>query len=318
MQVIATMPQLNHIELLEAKETQIESSGSWLIASLPWRTKRDDGNVADRSADPYFFGSATCCKHLFHSEASEDARYVQLVPDKTLCEGVCLPISVEVWIRSNRERQCEPMAARQNKLASLLTLALCLLAVACSRSRYRAAADLQSNALIRSRQVDNRWVTPNRDVEPARQSRMNLSMNLDCPAKPPDDPAASPWMYCPDGHRNTKYWQQIPDAGRIENWQWLDSLPRRDDGSVLLNQKTAIDLALLHSRDYQTQYEAVYLTALNLTGNQFEFQTQWNGGAGLGYTATGADLGNNRLLQFPIGSGFNAILLAVVKSRRTS
>ncbi len=122
-------------------------------------------------------------------------------------------------------------------------------------------------------------------------------MNLDCPAKPPDDPAASPWMYCPDGHRNTKYWQQIPDAGRIENWKWLDSLPRRDDGSVLLNQKTAIDLALLHSRDYQTQYEAVYLTALNLTGNQFEFQTQWNGGTGLGYTATGADLGNNRLLQ---------------------
>lgn len=197
------------------------------------------------------------------------------------------------------------MSARMHKVTLLLLAILSLHLSACTRSKYRAAADRQSVQLISSRNTDYRWSMPSRPVEPAPDSRMSIPANLDCAPKPPDDPAAQPLMYCPDGHKNEKYWKKIPDAQSIESPRWLDSLPRQADGSVRLDQQTAIDLALLHSRDYQSQYESVYLTALSLTGNEFEFQTQWNGGTGTQYTATGKDLGNNKLLAVSDRLGFN-------------
>lgn len=133
---------------------------------------------------------------------------------------------------------------------------------------------------------------------------MGLASDLDCSPKPPDDPAAAPLMHFPDGHRNTKYWLKIPTADRIESPAWLEHLPRGDDGQIRLTHELALDLALLHSRDYQTQFESVYLSALTLTGNEFEFATQWSGGTGTQYTATGADLGGNRLLQTTDRLGF--------------
>ena len=182
---------------------------------------------------------------------------------------------------------------------------LCLLFLAgyafeilgCTRSQYRASADKKSYSLIASRIVDPRWSLPNRTVEPRQQSRMGLPADLDCSPKPPDDPAAAPLMNFPDGHRNTKYWSKIPTASQIESPVWLDHLPRGEDGQIRLTQPLALDLALLHSRDYQTQFESVYLSALTLTGNEFEFATQWSGGTGTQYTATGSDLGGNRLLE---------------------
>lgn len=177
----------------------------------------------------------------------------------------------------------------------LITCVVSLLG--CSRSQYRASADKKSYSLIASRLVDPRWTLPTRTVEPVQQSRLGLPANLDCAPKPPDDPAASPLMNFPDGHRNTKYWSKIPTANQIESPAWLDHLPRGPDGQIKLTQELAVDLALLHSRDYQTQFESVYLSALTLTGNEFEFATQWTGGTGAQYTATGADFGGNRLLQ---------------------
>ncbi len=174
----------------------------------------------------------------------------------------------------------------------------------CTRSQYRAAADNKSYSLIASRIVDPRWDLPNRTVEPRQQSRMGLSSDLDCSPKPPDDPAVVPLMHFPDGHRNTEYWSKIPTASQIESPAWLDHLPRDQDGQIRLTQELALDLALLHSRDYQTQFESVYLSALTLTGNEFEFATQWSGGVGTQYTATGSDLGGNRLLQTTDRLGF--------------
>ncbi|MFO0382292.1 MAG: hypothetical protein ACK506_11390, partial [Pirellula sp.] len=149
-----------------------------------------------------------------------------------------------------------------------MTLAVMVIVVfltlGCSRAKYRAAADRQSNGLIRSRLTDPRWELPRRSVEPTSSSRMSVDANLDCPPKPPDDPAAKPLMDCPDGHDNTKYWSKIPGSHRIESPAWLDALPRQPDGSVRVSQQTAIDLALLHSRDYQSQVESVYLNALFL------------------------------------------------------
>ncbi len=202
-------------------------------------------------------------------------------------------------------RKAETPQRIQVPCSCLLLLAGFLIAIlGCTRSQYRAAADKKSYSLIASRLVDPRWSLPTRTVEPKQQSRMGLTSDLDCSPKPPDDPAAAPLMHFPDGHRNTKYWSKIPTADRIESPAWLDHLPRGDDGQIRLTQELALDLALLHSRDYQTQFESVYLSALTLTGNEFEFATQWSGGTGTQYTATGADLGGNRLLQTTDRLGF--------------
>ncbi len=195
-------------------------------------------------------------------------------------------------------------------LKVIITILILFAFSGCSRSHYRQSADRSSYQLIRSRLIDPRWRLPTRPVEPRSQSRMALTSNLDCSPKPPDDAAAKRYMDCPDGHNNTKYWDKIATADGIESPAWLDVLPRNEDGEVTLTKELAIELGLLHSRDYQTQFENVYLSALTLTGNEFEFSTQWSGGAGTQYSATGADLGDNRLLQVFDRLGFRRNLAA--------
>ena len=114
----------------------------------------------------------------------------------------------------------------------LFILALAFLP-SCSRSQYRASADKKSYSLIASRLVDARWTLPTRNVEPLQQSRLGLSSDLDCAPKPPDDPAAMPLMNFPDGHRNTKYWSKIPTANQVESPDWLNYLPRGEDGKSI-------------------------------------------------------------------------------------
>ncbi len=169
--------------------------------------------------------------------------------------------------------------------------------VGCTRSQYRSRADKEAYCLVESRQLDPLWDLPTRTVEPQPQSRMQVAAALECAPQPIDDPAAHRFMNCPDGFDNSKYYSQIPTQGHTENPIWIDYLPRDADDQIELTQPLAIDLALLHSRDYQTQFEQVYLTALSLSGNRFEFDTQWAGGGGTNFTATGADLGDQRQLQ---------------------
>lgn len=176
---------------------------------------------------------------------------------------------------------------------ALLALTPC----GCTRTQYRHEADTESYCLINSRKVDPRWDVPGRRVEPLSNSRMYVGAEQDCGPKPQDDLAAKRFMDCPDGKDNTKYYREISTRATTENPAWLDYLPREEDGKINLTQPLAIDLALLHSRDYQTQFESVYLTALGLSGNRFEFDTQWFGGLGGGFTATGSDLGDARRLD---------------------
>ncbi|MEZ6151757.1 MAG: TolC family protein [Pirellulaceae bacterium] len=169
--------------------------------------------------------------------------------------------------------------------------------VGCTRSKYTLRADKEAYCLVESRQLDPLWELPTRTVEPQPESRMRVTSALECAPKPIDDRAAHQFMDCPDGFNNTKYYSKIPTQGHTENPIWIDYLPRDAESQISLTQPLAIDLALLHSRDYQTQFEQVYVTALALSGNRFEFDTQWAGGVGTNYTATGADLGNQKQLQ---------------------
>ncbi|WP_148073246.1 TolC family protein [Bythopirellula goksoeyrii] len=173
----------------------------------------------------------------------------------------------------------------------------CALLDGCNRTKYRRAADRESYCLIESRETDPRWEVPIRTVEPQPASRMYFAAEQDCGLKPQDDPAAHQYMDYPDGFNNTKYYSKIGDKGYTENPMWAEFLPRNNEGEIELNQPLAMDLALLNSREYQTQYESVYLTALDLSSNRFEFDAQWFGGVGADFTATGEDLGDSRFLD---------------------
>jgi outer membrane protein TolC len=126
---------------------------------------------------------------------------------------------------------------------------------------------------------------------------MYLATELDCGPKPEDDAAAWAFQSAPRGLNNTKYYSKIATRSNTENPIWLDHLPRNEASALELNQTLAMDLALLHSRDYQQQFEGVYLNSLALSGNRFEFRSQWFGGLGASYTATGEDLGSQRGLS---------------------
>ncbi len=210
-------------------------------------------------------------------------------------------------------RLSRPLTARRPSLAfhvghrrwlsfsSFLAVVVGLFFFGCSRSKHRVRADHEAYGLIESRQSDDLWSVPPRPVEPLSQSRMYLASEQDGGPKPADDPAAKRWMDSPAGFNNTKYYSKIATDPKTENPIWLDYLPRNESQQVELTPALANDLALLHSREYQTEFENVYLTALNLSGNRFEFAAQWFGGTGTNFTATGADVGDQRQLNTTLG-----------------
>ena len=161
---------------------------------------------------------------------------------------------------------------------------------------YREMADRDAYCLLGTRQIDNRWQIPERAVEPDLRSRMALNSDPDCGELPPDDPAANGYMRHPYRFHNHKYWDRIPQSDVVDPQQWWEYLPRSQAGLVEVTPELAIDLSLLHSRDFQTRYEQVYLNCLSLSGNRFDFLTQWSGGAGSNFNAAGTAPNSSRLL----------------------
>ena len=82
----------------------------------------------------------------------------------------------------------------------------------------------------------------------------------------------------------------------IDDQSWLDSLPRNPAGEVELDKQLAIELALLHSREFQTQVEQLYTSALRLSQNRFEYRVNWLGGSDTAFAASGDRATGNRNL----------------------
>ena len=160
----------------------------------------------------------------------------------------------------------------------------------CSRAAYRKWADRDAACLLESRQFDERWDIPERAVEPDPTSRMADPNDADCGPVPPDDPAAHRYMNKPyNSKRRIEYWDRRGTGAMIDAEQWLQYLPYNEDGEVVLTKELAIDLALLHSREFQTQVEQLYLEALSLAQSRFAFNIQWAGGSGGTFNLDGAE-----------------------------
>ncbi len=177
-------------------------------------------------------------------------------------------------------------------LSGLLLAAL--LAAGCSRPYYRRQADCEVYRAIDCASNDSRWKMDDYSIDPDPQSRMCDPYDPDAPPMPPDDPTAHRLMHCVDCKKGWPCWHCNGDTRNVESPCWMRYLPLDSDGSLALDREVAVRLGMINSRDYQTELEDLYLSALDVTYQRFRFDTQFFAGNSLFYTAEGKDYpGNN-------------------------
>ncbi len=110
-------------------------------------------------------------------------------------------------------------------------------------------------------------------VEP--DSRLADPYFADQEPMPPDDPQSHELMHEVDGHKGWKHWHDNGDAPAVDLGAWMDSLPRDENGDVVVNLADAVKIARKNSREYQTELEDLYLSALDVTFERFRFDTQF-------------------------------------------
>lgn len=217
------------------------------------------------------------------------------------------PKTLLPWL--SKLRLGNPMTlARSRFHRSWIALLTCgsMLSTGCSRTFWRSQADFDAYNLLSIKQFDPHWVIPRTSVEPDPRSRFYDPNDRDYPPLPPDDPAAHQYMEWVNGMRGYKGWHKFGQSMTVENPQWLanlglapdvfhdsyvlsDGVTEGDDLTKLpvppvdkmvptienLTLAQTIELASIHSRDYQTQLENLFLSALQLSLDQFQFQVRY-------------------------------------------
>lgn len=161
----------------------------------------------------------------------------------------------------------------------------------CSRARWRQQADEKAYGILAEKSTDPRWTPPRYDVAPDPRSRFADVYDPDCPPLPPDDAAAHSYMHEAYGRKGYKKWhEKFGDMVAVENPHWLE--PYGLDESVVnanyarpamlprfekLTLEDAVSLSYVHSRDYQSALESLYLASLQLTFQRFLFDVQFLG-----------------------------------------
>ncbi|EGF26548.1 hypothetical protein RBWH47_05446 [Rhodopirellula baltica WH47] len=157
-------------------------------------------------------------------------------------------------------------------------------AMGCNRTHYRKQADNEAYALMDEKASHvSRPVNAPLRIELDRRSRMFNPFDLDFQPMPLDDPASSRYMQCVDGRRGYPMWEANGLTNTAESPDWWQFLPLNEDGILELNSENAVKIALLHSPDYQRQMEQLYLSALDVSSQRFQFDTQYFAGAGASF-----------------------------------
>lgn len=170
---------------------------------------------------------------------------------------------------------------------ALLALAPALIAAGCHRAYYREEADRDAYELIEQKADHPQWPLDGYTIELDPRSRMFNPFDPDRQPMPPDDPASHQLMHRVDKKHGYPHWHANGDTSLVENPDWLAYLPLDEEGVLVLDAQRAVELAMLHSRDYQQQLETLYLSALDVSFERFRFDTQFFGGYALDYRADG-------------------------------
>ncbi|HEY1860063.1 MAG TPA: hypothetical protein VGG61_06900, partial [Gemmataceae bacterium] len=162
-------------------------------------------------------------------------------------------------------------------LRRLFVLALLASTVGCQRPWYRRDADRETYAVEQEHENEARWPVARTDITPPPTSRLYDPFDPDYPPLPPDDPAAFFYMLHPDGQHPVRTYHRDGDAPFIEDPSWRESLELDKDGNLVLSPDKAVELGILHSRQFQQALENLYTVALTLTLDRFEFDLHWFG-----------------------------------------
>jgi len=145
------------------------------------------------------------------------------------------------------------------KISFSLTLGLLMLSLfGCSRKMDPKTADLEVQKLLQD--------VPGFNWEPHENSRLRKLSKDEFPMIPSDDP---------DSRKVTERIQRADaykDGNRstpLEPSEWRTFLPHNQKGEIALDLENSMSLAVRHSRELQSQKEALYLTALDVTFERF-------------------------------------------------
>jgi hypothetical protein len=191
-------------------------------------------------------------------------------------------------------------------------MALAVLALGgCTRTFYRTQADQQVYTLVEQKACNPDWPMPDFSVYPNPRARFYDPYDPDHEPMPPDDPNSHAYMKRVDGKNGYPWWHANGDTPFVENPDWMSYLPLNQDGVLVLDADGAVEMARLQSRNYQTQLEELYLSALDVTFERFRFDAQFFAGWQAFYTADGPErggAGNSRSVlstgTFPATQGF--------------
>jgi hypothetical protein len=150
-------------------------------------------------------------------------------------------------------------------------IAVAIASLGCTRSYYRRQADSEVNCIIDNKSAAIGSAPGQFRIEIDPRSRMYDPTNPDCPPMPPDDPTSHQLMHCVDCIPGSPCWRHMDTTPHTENPNWKESLPRDEEGNVVLDLTGAVETALLHSPEYQEQLENLYLSGLDVS----VWQAEW-------------------------------------------
>lgn len=167
----------------------------------------------------------------------------------------------------------------------------------CSRAYYRRQADDAAYCAVSQATITPRFKLENYTINIDPRSRLFDPTNPDRPPMPPDDPEAHRYMNSVGGMKGFPRWHEDGDLPDVEVSDWRRYLPTNEKDEVVIDLQGAMRLARLHSREYQSQLETLYLSALDVTFERFRFQTQFFGGNTTTETVVGRDRAGGKQLS---------------------
>lgn len=182
--------------------------------------------------------------------------------------------------KSSRYSQLATKMETDNR-QSIWTCGLALAAIAvlitalagCSPQKYIFSADKDAICLINNASQDERWLITDYRFLPDPDSRLYMDYYQETPCQPQDDPTSHEYMKCVNGYRGWRGWDKYGYERATDSRNWLNYM-ESENGVVIIDRVKAVELALKHSRDYQTARENLYLCALSVSEQRFNLEVQ--------------------------------------------
>jgi outer membrane protein TolC len=170
----------------------------------------------------------------------------------------------------------------QRKLLAVMgaALALSLAITGCTAAHYKASADREVYSIVKQKTSFVPGMARSFTIDPSPMSEQRVCPPATAPAGPASPTPAAPAAPAAAG-------QTVPAAGAQAPAGAGAAQPAGAAKATLISLAKALEIAAYNSRTYQSQKESVFLSALTLTSQRFNFGPQFSGTGGGAYTDTG-------------------------------